>query len=123
MRFRATIKGSKRSLKPPLADDVYRIGREALINAFQHSHGTSIGLAFLFKDDVFEMHVFDDGCGIDEELARGGSRENHFGLQGMRERAQRIGAKLILTNNTASGAKVELIVPAEVAYQDPRDVS
>lgn len=118
--FRVASNGTPRPLLAPVADDVYRIGREAILNAAQHSNGRSIELTFEFKDDAFRVSVCDDGRGIDAELSQGGSLPNHFGLQGMRERAQRIGAKLVFGNRKPSGAEVQLIVPAQLAYQNPQ---
>jgi signal transduction histidine kinase len=115
--FRVVIDGQPRPLMTLVADDVYRIGREALVNAFQHSKATCIELDFRFDDDALRMHVWDNGRGIEPELLREGFRADHFGLQGMRERAQRIGAKLVLRNRTPCGAEVQLIVPAAAAYQ------
>jgi signal transduction histidine kinase len=59
--------------------------------------------------------VRDDGCGIEPQTLRDG-RDGHWGLSGMRETAERIGAKLRLQSRPGEGTEVELIVPAEIAF-------
>ncbi len=63
------------------------------------------------------VHVSDDGCGIDPEVLRAG-RDGHWGLPGMRERAERIGAKLHVWSSATAGTEVELSVPSQIAFQD-----
>ena len=60
--------------------------------------------------------VRDNGCGIDPQLLHSG-RDGHWGLTGMRERAERIGATLHVWSSPAAGTEVELSVPSHVAYQ------
>jgi len=120
--FRVVTHGTARPLMPPAADDIYRIGREALINAFQHSNGSVIELEFNFKDDVFQLRVCDDGRGIDPSLLREGAQPDHFGLQIMRERSERISARLTFIHRDLRGTEVKLVVPAAVAYHDPSGV-
>src|SRR5258707_321635 len=62
------------------------------------------------------MVVRDDGCGIDPRVLRAG-REGHWGLQGMRERAERVGAKLRVWSRTAAGTEVALSVPNSIAFE------
>ena len=116
--FRVVTQGAARPLMPPAADDIYRIGREALMNAFQHSNGSVIELEFNFKDDVFQLRVCDDGRGIDPRLLGEGAQPDHFGLQIMRERSERIAARLTYIRRDLRGTEVKLVVPAAVAYRD-----
>ena len=58
----------------------------------------------------------DNGRGIDEEVIRTG-RDGHWGLSGMRERAQRIGAHFKVWSRTGAGTEIELTVPNQVAFQ------
>src|SRR5262249_1272429 len=60
--------------------------------------------------------VRDDGCGIAPQVALSG-RDGHWGLTGMRERAERIGARLKLRSRVSNGTEVELSVPSYVAFQ------
>jgi signal transduction histidine kinase len=63
--------------------------------------------------------VRDDGIGIDPTVLRRGSRPGHWGLLGMRERAESLGAQMELWSESGAGTEVQLNVPASVAYQEP----
>jgi signal transduction histidine kinase len=114
--FQVKVVGSQRPLQPLLRDEVYRIGREALVNAFRHSRGTQIELELDFEDKRFGLVVRDDGTGIDPGMIEMG-RDGHWGLRGMRERAEKIGAKLSFWSSSVAGTEVILSVPAHLAYQ------
>jgi signal transduction histidine kinase len=98
-----------------IRDDVYRIGREALANAFRHSAGSRIEVAVERARDVLRVRVRDDGRGIDPEILRAG-RDGHWGLSGMRERAERIGGTLRVWSGPGAGTEVELSIPGHVAF-------
>jgi signal transduction histidine kinase len=117
MAFRIISEGSRRSLHPVLRDEVYRIGREALVNAFRHAKAKSIEIELDYSPNSLRVLIRDDGCGIDGETLRGG-REGHWGLSGMRERADRIGARLRLWSGAGAGTEVELWVPGHIAFKD-----
>ena len=63
------------------------------------------------------VRVSDNGAGIDPAVASGG-RDGHFGLQGMRERAARIGATLTVESSAGSGTEITLIVPGRVVFHE-----
>jgi signal transduction histidine kinase len=106
--------GKPTPLHPVLRDEVYRIGREAILNAFRHAGAQKIEAELDYSTSVFRLTVRDDGCGIEPQTLRAG-KDGHWGLPGMRERADRIGARLRLSSNPGSGTEVELIVPSLVA--------
>ncbi len=62
------------------------------------------------------MRVHDDGRGVADEVAQGG-RPGHFGLHGMRKRAQNIGATLKVWSRVDVGTEVAVIVPGRSAFQ------
>jgi signal transduction histidine kinase len=95
---------------------VYRIGREALVNSFRHSGAKNIEVEVEYSSRQLYIVVRDDGCGIDPQVL-GSGRDGHWGLSGMRERAERIGARLKLRSRHATGTEVELSVPGYVAFQ------
>lgn len=64
----------------------------------------------------FSILVRDDGRGIDPDILREG-RDGHWGLSGMRERADRIGARLQVMSRASAGTEIELSVPANIAFQ------
>jgi signal transduction histidine kinase/ligand-binding sensor domain-containing protein len=114
--FRVIVEGRPRPLPPILHDEVYLIGREALVNAFRHSHGENIEVEVEYAPRQLRILVRDDGCGIDPQVLRSG-RDGHWGLASMKERAERIGARLDVRSSAAAGTEVELSIPSQVAFQ------
>jgi signal transduction histidine kinase/ligand-binding sensor domain-containing protein len=118
--FRVILRGMPRPLHPILRDEVYRIGREALVNAFRHSQGSRVEIELEYAPRGLNLSVHDNGRGIDPKLFRSG-REGHWGLTGMRERAERIGAQLHVWSNPEGGTEIDLSVPGHVAFRDQRE--
>lgn len=116
--FRMVVQGAPRPLHPLVHDEVYRIAREALANAFQHARADRIEAELRFDRDELRLQIRDDGCGIDPSLLAAGGKPGHWGLAGMRERAAQIGAQLRLGARLGSGTELELRVPAAGAYRD-----
>ena len=115
-RFRVVVYGTERELADGPFEEVYRIGREAILNAYRHSQAKLIEAEIEYRPKEVRIAVRDDGCGIDErQLKRKGGR--HWGLLGMRERAERIGARLCLLSKVTLGTEVELRVPNRVAFE------
>jgi signal transduction histidine kinase len=110
------VEGAGRELHPILRDEIYRIAAEALRNAFRHAEATRIGVAIRYGDQEFRIAVKDNGKGIDPEILKQGSRPGHWGLPGMRERAEAIGTELDVCSSNGNGTDVGLRVPAAIAY-------
>jgi signal transduction histidine kinase len=72
---------------------------------------------------VLRLRIRDDGKGIDSKVLKEGGTEGHFGLRGIRERAQRIGATLDVWSKASAGTEAQLIVPAPVAYDNSKDTT
>ena len=115
--FRVEVEGERQPLKPLLQDEVYRIARELLRNAFQHAQAAEIEAEIRYDRRLLRVHVRDDGKGIDPEILKAGGRDGHWGLAGMRERAKRMGARLEFWSETGAGTEVQLTVPASIAYE------
>jgi signal transduction histidine kinase len=113
--FRVVVNGQEKELRPDQRDEIYFIGREAIINACRHSEATSIEMRIEYGRNELRISVRDNGCGIDPKDLQWGN--GHWGLQGMRERAERIGARLRLWSGVARGTEVDLRVPARVAFE------
>ena len=113
--FRVVVEGPQRLLHPVIRDEVYRIGREAVVNAFRHAEANSIEVEIEYAPHELIVRVLDNGRGIDPQIVQVG-REGHWGLSGMRERAGKIGAKLKILSKTEGGTEVELRVPARIAF-------
>ncbi len=116
MEFRVIGEGDTRPLNPMIRDDVYRIGREAVVNAFRHSGAAHLEVGVQCTRRQLRVLVRDDGKGIDAEVLRAG-REGHWGLSGMRERAEGIGGRLTVWSRPGGGTEVELTVPGHVAFR------
>lgn len=117
LEFHIITEGQRRELHPLLRDEVYRIGREAIINAFRHAKASRIDVELKYSTNQFRLLVSDDGHGIEPEILLKG-KSDHWGLSGMRERADRIGAKLHVFSRAGAGTEVNLTVPGRVAFQD-----
>ena len=114
--FRIIVEGHPQSLHPVVRDEVYSIGREALVNSFRHSGARRIEVELEYAARQLRVLVRDDGCGIDPQVVQSG-RDGHWGLSGMRERAERVGAKLKVLSHAGSGTEVELRVPGNIAFE------
>jgi signal transduction histidine kinase len=111
--FRVVVEGRQRQLNSGLGVELYRIGREAIINAYRHSRAKQIEARIEYRFSELRIFVRDNGCGIDPQALE---RNGHWGLQGMRERAERIGARLRILSRVATGTEIELSVPSRVAF-------
>lgn len=119
VNVKTVVEGTVRELHPTVLEESYSIGREALINALRHSEGANIEVNILYHATHFQLRVRDDGRGIDPDVLEKKGRDGHWGLQGMRERAGRIGGqmKLRCRRRRGSGTEVELTIPAKIAYR------
>ena len=93
-----------------------RIGREALVNACRHSRASNIEVVLEYGAKQLRILVRDNGCGIDPQVLRSG-REGHWGISGMRERAEEIGARLKVWSGADAGTEVELSIPSDIAFE------
>jgi signal transduction histidine kinase len=113
--FHVTVEGQPRPVHPLIRDEIYRIGREALVNAFHHSQARHIEVEVEYKAKRLRVLIRDDGCGIDPQVLRS-DYERSKGLSGMREGAERIGARLKFRSRVSLGTELTLSVPGHVAY-------
>ncbi|HSI58757.1 MAG TPA: ATP-binding protein, partial [Ideonella sp.] len=111
--------GEPRPLRPGVHEELYRLGREALVNAYTHARAHHIALRLQWGDDALGLSVADDGCGIAPAILAAGGRAGHWGLAGMQERAADLKATLELHSEAASGTTVSLRLPAQLAYAPP----
>jgi len=118
-RFRVIVQGIPRPLRPVIGDDIYLIGREALANAVHHSGASEIEVELEYADKQLRLLVRDNGCGIASDVMLSAG-DGHWGLTGMRERTERIGARLRILSRAAAGMEIELSVPGHIVYL-PRD--
>jgi signal transduction histidine kinase/ligand-binding sensor domain-containing protein len=116
--FAMSVEGSPRELHPIVRDDIHRIAREAMRNAFCHAQADHIEAEVTYRAREVRLRIRDDGKGIDPKHLSAG-RARHWGLAGMRERAVQIGAQLNLWSEVGAGTEVELRIPGSVAYGVP----
>jgi PAS domain S-box-containing protein len=115
--FCVKVEGERQTLSPPLQDEIYRIGREALRNAFLHAGARHIEARIFYDEHLLRLRIRDDGKGIATKVLEEGGRAGHWGLIGIQERAKRMGAQLDFWSEPGAGTEVQLTVPASVAYE------
>jgi signal transduction histidine kinase/ligand-binding sensor domain-containing protein len=116
VNYKVIVHGEPKALHPVVFEEVYRLGREALVNAFRHSHATLIEAELIYESQALRLRFRDDGIGIDPTILNEGRRANHWGLPGMRERAKQIGAHIEIWSRTGAGTEIEVRIPAKLAY-------
>lgn len=109
--LRLNVEGTPRSLRQEVAEEVYLIGREALLNALQHANAGAVEVELAYTRRGLRLHIRDDGDGLPDTLPEG-----RWGLVGMRERAERLGARLRLWSLAGAGTEVELFLPRDRIY-------
>lgn len=109
-----SVAGKSRAMHPIARDEVFRIGCEAIRNACAHSGGSRLEIELEYGRNL-TLRVRDDGQGIDQ-LTLNSGKAGHFGLLGMRERAERIGAELSIVSSP-DGTEVRLSVPGESIFK------
>ncbi len=117
IEFVVATDGQPLALRPLVRDEAYLIAREAVINAFRHAQASKIEVEVSYASRHLRVTVRDNGCGIDSQLLRIG-REGHWGLPGMRERAEKIGGKLNVLSGVDAGTEMVLSVPGALSFQD-----
>ena len=113
--FAVTVEGERRRLSPIIQEEIYRIALELLRNAFRHANAHRIETEIRYDDGLLRLRIRDDGKGMDTKKLQEGSA-GHWGLRGVRERAERIGARLDLWSEPGVGTEFQLVIPAQVAY-------
>ncbi len=110
-----SVIGHAREMHPIVRDEIYRIGYEAIRNAGLHSRASHLEVCIRYVDDL-TLRVSDDGIGIDPGVVEHGA-PGHFGLTGMRERADRIGGTLTFVSSPGRGTQMTLVVPGEIVFR------
>jgi signal transduction histidine kinase len=112
-QIRLFVQGKSRPLNPAMQEQLFLIGREAVTNALRHSKSTRIEVEVQYLADLIHVFVRDNGCGINAEAIRQDS-DSHWGLRGMRERAQKIDARLEIWSRPGAGTEVRIVAPVDV---------
>ena len=114
--FSLTVDGVPRVLHPIVREESYRVAAEAITNAYRHANAQHIEVRIDFGRLGLSVRVKDDGRGFDVDRPVPATAAGHWGLKGMRERADRIHGRLDMSSKAGAGAVVQLYVPARMAY-------
>ncbi|QJR11258.1 hypothetical protein DSM104443_02331 [Usitatibacter rugosus] len=106
------VQGKVRTVHPLVLAEIKQIASEALFNIARHAQARSVEVTVTFALRELRIRIHDDGIGIAEELLSAGSKPGHFGLSGMRERAQNIGGTFSIESRPGKGTDVMLTLPA-----------
>lgn len=116
------VSGQPRKLHPLVYEEVLAIATEAIANAYRHASAGSAGstggagsiqVQLHYDARELRLNIRDDGGGIPAEVLAAGGRNNHWGIRGMLERAEKIKARLKLHSEAGVGTEWRLTL----AYQ------
>jgi signal transduction histidine kinase len=109
--IQVSVHGTPRRLSDITENHLLRIGQEALMNAVKHGRPHRIDVDLHFSAGGVKLAIKDDGCGFDTTSAA--PPDGHYGVIGMRERAQQLGGRLELASRPGQGTEVRIAVPLE----------
>ena len=116
-RCKVTVEaeGSPRPLSAVAHEEAVWIAREALTNAYRHSNAQNLNIQVSYTPKFFCLLIQDDGIGMNASafLAH---YNGHFGLVGMRERAEAIGGRFSVRSDADRGTSIDLSLPARIAF-------
>jgi signal transduction histidine kinase/ligand-binding sensor domain-containing protein len=115
VQFTVTTEGSYDVVSPAVVSELYFIGREAIANAFRHANASQIRVEFSSDGKKIQLRCHDDGGGIDPGFEKKGCRR-HWGFIGMRERAQKIGARFECWSRPGRGTEITVTVPTVLRH-------
>jgi ligand-binding sensor domain-containing protein/signal transduction histidine kinase len=108
---RVEVSGTFRRLPTLVETNLLRIGQEAINNAVKHAEAQQISVNLIFDVLRVQLSVRDDGRGFDSDQLATNGKAGHFGLIGMRERAEQIGGTLSINSSLGSGTEVVADIP------------
>jgi signal transduction histidine kinase/ligand-binding sensor domain-containing protein len=113
---RIVVEGRQRPVDPLVAVELARIVDEALFNVCRHANASAVEIVVRFGTRQLGVEIRDDGVGMPPEVAAQGHKPGHFGLVGMRERAERIGCSFSIDSRPGMGCAVTMTLPARLAF-------
>lgn len=117
--FKIVVEGRLLELHAIVREEAFCIGREAIINSLTLADARHVEVEIAYDPKRFRLRIRDDGRGIDPAILADGP-PNHWGLRGMRERAERMGARLEIWSRYETGTEIQLTVPGKTAYTGER---
>jgi signal transduction histidine kinase len=112
-KFTLKIKGSPWKLRPKVRVEVLAVVREGLRNAFEHSLAKNISVVVIYAKRGLKISIQDNGIGVSEQRLELCQKEGHWGIAGMRERAEKLGGRLIIKSRLSRGTTASLVIPRE----------
>jgi signal transduction histidine kinase len=104
------VQGAYRPLPAKIEDEILRIGQEAVMNVVRHAQASHLQVGLIFNSKTAEMYVSDNGLGFAPDQCESRA-DGHFGLRGMRERAEAINGRFSVATGIGMGTRVSLEVP------------
>ena len=111
------VEGQPQTVNPWACEEMCRIAREALRNAFTHGSAQHIESEIAFSKRSLRVRFRDDGVGVEPTVLKEGLRAGHWGLTGMNERAKRLRGYLTIWSKPNVGTEVEVTIPASTAFE------
>ncbi|WP_438348836.1 sensor histidine kinase [Paenibacillus sp. FA6] len=106
-------RGKERRLTSAMEAAVYRLVQEALTNVAKHSEASYVVVELTFQAQIVKIAVQDNGCGFQPELLKQKKNE-HFGIVGMRERAELLEGRMEIESQLKEGTKIIIHIPTNV---------
>jgi signal transduction histidine kinase len=110
VNMRLELATIRRNLPEDVEHNVFRIAQEAVANVVKHARASAIVLTLCEDRDCIQLTLADDGAGFDTSHSFA-SRMGHFGIIGMRERAERSGGTFQLVSEPGAGTRIEVRIP------------
>ena len=110
MQIQLETSGEIQSLPETFEENLLRIGQEGIANAVKHSGAGIVKIQLQFSPQQVVLLIEDDGKGFDPDHCIG-PNEGHFGLLGIRERAERMGGGASITSAPGAGTRIRVDVP------------
>jgi len=107
------VEGTPRRLQGVVEHHLLRIGQEAVANAVRHGHAGKIDVRICYRENEVVVEVKDNGCGFDTTEAMAVA-SSHFGLLGLRERANKLQGRLKIDSKVGAGTVVSVTVPLNI---------
>ena len=111
VNVRTEVSGTPFYLEPQASSNLLLIAREAVRNALTHANAANVVIQVAFADHHVRIEVQDDGRGFDPQNGPPG-KDEHYGIVGMRERAEELGGKFEIDAKPGKGTHVVVSIPA-----------
>jgi signal transduction histidine kinase len=117
IRVEVETVGEAGFLSEIIEENLLRIGQEAMTNIVKHSGAQMVKFLLQFGPQAVVLHIEDNGIGFDPETCAG-PKNGHFGLLGIRERAERLGGQAQITSLSGRGTTIRVQIPCQLTDGD-----